>query len=240
MQKVDSKVDIRLHPLSDDSHDNDAYLPAAVNKCDVSTSESRAKNDRGTTSQFVAKIDRVFEYWNREMHDGIFAFIRKQIQRIDKPEQNTFRRFCKSIYLNSVFEYVTMMVVFINTAMFTYTPYGMDTKIFAYITATQYVITMYSLLESLVALAGLGLVEYFSNSYNAFDFVIVILSAVASFISPVPCLLSNRVCRSTHSSLNSLISLRSFRCFTIFLLVPGQLWHRLVILLGDFVRRNPE
>jgi hypothetical protein len=79
VQKFDSKVDIRLHPLSDDSHDNDAYLPAAVNKCDVSTSESRAKNDRGTTSQFVSKIDRVFEYWNREMHDGIFAFICKQI-----------------------------------------------------------------------------------------------------------------------------------------------------------------
>ena len=196
MQKVDSKVDIRLHPLSDDSHDNDAYLPAAVNKCDVSISESRAKNDRGTTSQFVAKIDRVFEYWNREMHDGIFAFIRKQIQRIDKPEQNTFRRLCKSIYLNSVFEYVTMMVVFINTAMFTYTHYGMDTKIFAYTTDTQYVMTMYSILESLLGLLGLGLIEFFSDIYNLFNIIIVTLSAAASFLSPIPCLFSNRTCNS--------------------------------------------
>ena len=154
--------------------------------------------------QFVAKIDRVFEYWNREMHDGIFAFLRKQIQRIDKPERNTFRRFCKSIYLNRVFEYVTMMVVFINTAMFTYTPYGMDTKIFAYITATQYVITMYSILESLLGLLGLGLIEFFSDNYNLFNIIIVTLSAAASFFSPISCLFSNRTCNSKHSSLTTL------------------------------------
>jgi hypothetical protein len=57
------------------------------------------------------------------------------------------------------------MVVFINTAMFTYTHYDMDTKIFAYTTDTQYVMTMYSILESLLGLLGLGLIEFFSDIY---------------------------------------------------------------------------
>eukprot|EP01036_Dinobryon_divergens_P025037 gene25037-33549_t len=235
--KGDSKVDIRVHPFPDDMEEKTLSLPAPF-KYKISSINFKEQTDHliRKSSQLKDRTVKVFAFWQVQMRPGIFVFLETQIRRVDQPEKNAFRRICKSFYTNRFFEYFSMIVVIINTAMFAYTHDRMDPKVFAYINAAQYVITMYSLLESLVALAGLGLIEYFSNSYNAFDFVIVVLSAAASFVSPLPCLLSNRVCRSTHSSLNSLLSLRSFRCFTIFRLLKVNYFKDVLRRISKVVR----
>ena len=202
--RIERAASCRVHPMREKDGEGHPSVPGAL-KDDESISGSSFRSHNQKSFQLIKAISELPALWHEEMKLGIASSLEKHIRLIDRPQHNAFRRFCKSVYTNRVFEYLTMIVIVSNTALFAYTHYGMDRAVFAYITAAQYVITLYSFVETFIALAGLGLIEYFSNSYNTFDFAVVVLSAVGTF--------------SANASLQPVLSLRSFRCFTIFRLL---------------------
>eukprot|EP01035_Chromulina_nebulosa_P021842 gene21842-28269_t len=140
---------------------------------------------------------------------GIIVYLCDSIKHYDQPEGIYLRRLCKKMYTHPIFDRFSLAVVFVNTAMLAYTHYEMDPNVYTILYAAQFVITMYSLFELVLGLVGLGLIDFFSSTYATFDSIIVVLSALASFRSPIPCVFTHgNTCSSTQSSLNSVLSLR--------------------------------
>ena len=197
--KMKAQVDNRVHP-----DPNDPALSASKNPSE------KQRDDH------CSSLMKLYSFLIRETAGGIVPFVKRLISTIDKPDENSFRRSCKALYTAHNFELFSLGVVIINTAMLAYNHYGIDPFVYKCIYAAEYVITIYSILESVLGLVGLGLINFFSNSYTTFDFAIVVLSAVASFISPIPCLFTNRTDCLDDNTFGAVLSLRSFRCFTIF------------------------
>ena len=212
-------LDYRIHPYPEDTSERSKYGnegPKYILNSRGLTTQNSVFFLRSVTFHLQEGSQKVSSYWKKEMTEGIFAYIRRQISRFDRPDESSFRRSCKALYSNHKFELFSLGVVIINTAMLAYNHYGIDPFVYKCIYAAEYVITIYSILESVLGLVGLGLINFFSNSYTAFDFAIVLLSSVASFASPLPCLFSRHLGCVDDTTFGAVLSLRSFRCFTIF------------------------
>ena len=215
--------DARVQPFSDEECSS---FSAAMNDSEslkVDSSQPFLPSTDNVVNEARTKLDLEqknhtkadHHYWAAEMSMGLLNMLKKIIQRIDKPEQNSFRRFCKLIYTNRAFEIISLIVVLCNASILAYNHYGIDPTTAHYMDAGQYLITIFAVFESSLGLLGNGILVHLSENFVLFDTIVVLASSISTFLSPVPCAFTNAAC-TTDSSLGSVIALRSLRVFMIF------------------------
>ena len=93
--------------------------------------------------------------------------------------------------------------------------------------AITFILTLFFTLELILRLAGYGLIEYFSDNFNIFDFIIVLVSVLDLTISPIPTIYSNEPVEESAGSLAALRAFRLLRYFRFHLI----LYSNIIILI---------
>ena len=219
-----SMKDNRVHPIvdgkynsfssaMDDSESPKIDSPKPSHSLSIENVTNEDKSKLNSEQNNAKTIDH--HYWAAELSRGIASVLINIVQRVDKPEQNPFRRVCKAIYTNRAFEILSLIVVLFNASILAYNHYGIDPQTAHLMDAGQYLITIFAVFESSIGILGHGILVHFSDNLVVFDTIIVVASSVSTFLAPVPCVFTNAPC-VTDSSLGSVIALRSLRVFMIF------------------------
>lgn len=138
---------------------------------------------------------------------------------------------CKDLSKNKYFEHAIDGLILINTAIvLSLVIKDVDEVSFEH--TWQPVFTTAYIVEAMIKILGLGPIDYFSKSWNRFDFTIVSCTIISVIVEEVASGTSTGVFASLFRSLRVLRLLRIRRTFQDILLAMSTLLPRLVVFLG--------
>ncbi|KXZ52368.1 hypothetical protein GPECTOR_9g412 [Gonium pectorale] len=134
------------------------------------------------------------------------------------------RRAACRVAVGKRLEYTTMVVIILNTALMCINWFRMPASVENSANIVNYVFTMYFFLELLLKLFAFGVVRYFRDGMNIFDFIVVLISMVEFIMDVIPSV----------SGVGPLSVLRAFRLLRIFRLARS--WKELNFIIRALFR----
>lgn len=102
---------------------------------------------------------------------------------IHKAHESRHREICRNIILSRWFNYLIFAMIAGNAISLGVTWYNEPKAVTSTTSALNYVFSSFFIFEMILKLVGLGIGPYFNDSWNQFDFVVVIVSIVSEIIS---------------------------------------------------------
>eukprot|EP01038_Epipyxis_sp_PR26KG_P008941 gene8941-12057_t len=146
------------------------------------------------------------------------------INRWDKPDCNSFRLGCKCLFLHPLFGLFFTTLILLNMGILAVDHYPDNNSFTRTIEAISFLLTIFFTIEMIVVILGVGIVCYFSDFLNIFDFLSVVFSLVDVCFSPLPEYFTHQ----NHPDNNSLSSLRAFRLLRLFRIIRSPTFNKII------------
>ena len=127
-----------------------------------------------------------------------------------RASHNILIKFCYIVSTHSVFNVFMTLIIVANTVILALDRFGISEKEQNINNIINYIFFSFYLLEMALKLIGLGIKQYFKDRYNAFDFVIVLLSSVDVLLTQ-----SNLLKSSGTKAVQTLRGVRLLRVFKL-------------------------
>jgi hypothetical protein len=144
------------------------------------------------------------------------------IKQYDRPAENRFRVWCKNLCEQPAFGVFFTTMIVLNTLVMAYDHYPMGEGTVNILDVVTFLLTLFFTLELIMRLLGYGLITYFSDNFNCFDFVIVVVSVMDLGLSPLPAFFLPPDHVASAQGNGSLSALRSFRLLRLLRLFRSQ------------------
>ena len=91
---------------------------------------------------------------------------------------NSIRSFCYSLCMNESFDYFMISVILLNTVFMFLSHQGMSSGLARLLTTSNIVFTSIFVAEMILKWMAIGMKQYFKDSWNRFDFFVVVVSVL--------------------------------------------------------------
>eukprot|EP01038_Epipyxis_sp_PR26KG_P011920 gene11920-15952_t len=193
-------------------------------------SQKTLSKRKTTFKRFRKKIKRNISKIKPESTMGI---IKDTINSYDKPDQNSFRRYCRTICEHTYFDFFFTICILANTAVMSLDRYPIDNATESIVVTITFLLTILFSVELALKLTGFGIVNYFSDNSNFFDFIIVIVSLVDLAASPIPALLQGESEQTQNEG--SFSALRGFRLLRLLRLLRSETFRVVLAKIGKVI-----
>ena len=140
-----------------------------------------------------------------------------------RASKNFIYRKCLHIVQSKVFEIIISVCIVLNTIVLGMDSYPTDIKLLIFIEWANLIFFLTFFFEMIIKMLGLGLKIYFSDTYNIFDFVVIVFSIADLLALYLTSSLSN-------SGMKAIQALRVFRLLRVFKL--AKIWPEFSYILG--------
>ena len=168
---------------------------------------SKKGNSSSSLSNHSISLNKEMDYIQQ-----LFAWIKNW----DRPQDNYFRDICHQISESVIFQSIFTILIFLNTLLLAIDHYPEDLAFYNVCQVISFFLTLCFAVEMVIMLLGLGIINYFSSSFNCIDFVIVIISIIDISVNPVPVLLDPASTNNMSGSATALRALRLLRILKLF------------------------
>eukprot|EP01038_Epipyxis_sp_PR26KG_P020291 gene20291-28727_t len=148
------------------------------------------------------------------------------ILRFDQPLRNVFRVKCRHLIDHFLFRNFFSFLILVNVVLLGMDHYPSNASFPNIIDVISFLLTLLFAMEMIIALLGLGIIEYFSDNLNCFDFSIVIISLCDLALSPLPLYFTSFDHNQQQNS-SSFAVLRAFRLLRLFRVIRSETFKRI-------------